>query len=415
MQPDSLGAFCTHVEVHLPGATSGPLAGLRFAAKDLFDIQGYATGAGHPDWLRTHAPARRTAPMVQRLLDAGASLIAKTQMAELAYSLDGSNIHYGTPINPRAPGRSPGGSSSGSAVAVAGGLVDFALGTDTGGSVRIPASFCGLFGIRPTHGRISLEGVVPLAPSFDTVGWFARDTVLFERVGHILLPEGESPPAPRRLFMAQDAFDLLDAETNAALAPALRAVFEILGPGEPVTLSSEGLKSWMHDFRILQGHEVWRVHGEWVRQTSPRFGPGIKERFEWVPTITDEDYKRATKTRARAIEHLNRLLDGSIVCLPSAPGIAPLNSTSGAALCPRATTRCRAATRRRAATEQFRDRALCLSSPAGLGGLPQLSLPLAELNGCPLGLSLLGGCNQDTLLLGIARAIAEITTGLTSA
>ena len=172
-----LNAFCRHATARLDGAPAGPLAGLRFAAKDLFDIEGHVTGAGNPDWLALHAPATRTAPVVRRLVDAGASMVGKTHTDELSRGIFGENAHYGTPVNPKAPGRVPGGSSSGSAAAVSGGLVDFALGTDTGGSVRIPASFCGIYGIRPTHGRLPLDGVVGQARSFDTVGWFARDPI----------------------------------------------------------------------------------------------------------------------------------------------------------------------------------------------------------------------------------------------
>src|SRR6266542_391068 len=142
---DPSGAFCQHVNVHLPGAALGPLAGLTFAAKDLLDIVGYVVCAGNPDWLRTHAPAEKTAPVVQALLEAGATLVGKTITDELAFSMSGENIHYGTPLNPAEPERIPGGSSSGSASATASRLVDFALGTDTSGSIRVPASYCGLF------------------------------------------------------------------------------------------------------------------------------------------------------------------------------------------------------------------------------------------------------------------------------
>jgi amidase len=167
----------------MKGTPGGPLAGLTFGVKDIYDIAGHKSGFGSPDWLRTHDAAARTAPVVQRLLDAGADMVGKTHTDEITWSLNGENAHYGTPVNVNAPGRIPGGSSSGSAAAVAGGLCDFALGSDTGGSVRAPASFCGIYGIRPTHGRVSLEGACPLAPSFDTCGWFARSAEVLERVG----------------------------------------------------------------------------------------------------------------------------------------------------------------------------------------------------------------------------------------
>src|SRR5271166_643281 len=219
---DTLNAFCSHSIATLRGAPAGPLAGLKFAAKDLFDIAGHVTGAGNPDWLALHPPAGRTAPVVQALVDAGADMVGKTHTDELSRGIFGENAHYGTPINPRAPGRVPGGSSSGSAAAVAGGLVDFALGTDTGGSVRIPASFCGIFGIRPTHGRLSLEGVVGQAPSFDTVGWFAREAEILARVGEVLLgAQVVRAPRPRRLIVATDAFAIAEGATAAALYPAV--------------------------------------------------------------------------------------------------------------------------------------------------------------------------------------------------
>src|SRR3954464_9967927 len=186
---DALNAFGRHTHVALRTSVEGPLSGLTFAAKDIYDIAGHKTGFGSPDWLRTHDAATHTAPTVERLLDAGADMVGRTHTDEMTFSLNGENAHYGTPVNVNAPGRIPGGSSSGSAAAVAGALVDFALGSDTGGAGRGPASFCGGYGIRPTHGRVSLEGACPLASSFDTAGWFARDPGILERVGAVLLEE----------------------------------------------------------------------------------------------------------------------------------------------------------------------------------------------------------------------------------
>src|SRR5215468_9137493 len=196
---DRLGAFCHHTHVEMNGASHGPLLGLTFAVKDIYDIAGHRTGFGSPDWLRTHGLAARTAPVVQRLLDAGARLVGKTHTDELTWSLTGENAHYGAPVNVNAPGHITGGSSSGSASAAAAGVVDFAIGSDTGGSVRVPASFCGILGMRPTHGRIPLDGVCPLAPSLDTCGWFARDAGIFERVGRALLCDDAPAPRPERL------------------------------------------------------------------------------------------------------------------------------------------------------------------------------------------------------------------------
>ena len=182
--PHSRSAFVPHdLTAPIAGAASGPLAGLTVAVKDMYDIAGYPTGGGSPDWLAQQSPAKTTCPAVRKLLDAGATVIGKTVCDEFFFSVAGANAHYGTPLNPRAPGRLPGGSSSGSASATASGLCDFALGSDTGGSVRVPASFCGLYGIRPTHGRVDLTGAMPMAPSFDVAGWFANGPGLFRKVG----------------------------------------------------------------------------------------------------------------------------------------------------------------------------------------------------------------------------------------
>ncbi|HEX6006765.1 MAG TPA: amidase family protein, partial [Burkholderiales bacterium] len=231
LQRDQVGAFCRHTHVALKGSVSGPLAGLTFGVKDIYDIAGHRTGFGSPDWFATHAAAARTAPTVQRILNAGADMAGKTHTDELTYSLNGENPHYGTPVNVNAPGRIPGGSSSGSAAAVAAGLCDFALGSDTGGSVRAPASYCGIYGIRPTHGRVSLEGACPLAPSFDTAGWFAREATLLERVGQVLLGEARAQ-APGRLLLARDAFELAGDAITQALQPAVRTLAKLLGEPE---------------------------------------------------------------------------------------------------------------------------------------------------------------------------------------
>ena len=215
---DDLNAFA-NLDVHVPGAPDGPLSGMTFAAKDIFDVAGHVTGGGNPDWQRTHGPAESTAPAVQMLLDAGATLVGKTHTDELTRGILGRNPHYGTPVNPAAPGRVPGGSSSGSASAVAGGVVDFALGSDTGGSVRMPSSFCGLYGMRPTHGRISLDGVLPQASIFDTVGWFARNAETFERAGRVLLRSTATGEEPQHLIVAKDLFEVVDENVREALSP----------------------------------------------------------------------------------------------------------------------------------------------------------------------------------------------------
>lgn len=384
---DALGAFCRHTHVALTGAGSGPLAGLSFGVKDIYDIAGHKTGFGSPDWLSSHAPATETAPVVARLLAAGANMLGKTQTDELTYSLNGENTHYGTPVNVNAPGRIPGGSSSGSAAATAGKLVDFALGSDTGGSVRAPASFCGIYGMRPTHGRISLQGACALAKTFDTAGWFARNAALLERVGRVLLG-AEAAPAPGEPLLAQDAMAMLDEAAVAALQPALARVTAVLGAPRPVTVSAEGLPQWFQAFRVLQGAEIHLQLGDWVAKTRPKLGPGVRERMAWVSTITADEVARAQVLRDAVRQQMDALLaSNAVLVLPTVSDIAPLLNTPPAQL------------------DDFRARAMSLLCIAGLAGLPQVSLPLATLRGCPMGLSLVAARGNDALLLALAKRI----------
>ena len=385
---DALGAFCRHSHVAVKGSGSGPLAGLSFGVKDIYDIAGHQTGFGSPDWLATHDAATRTAAAVETLLAAGADMAGKTQTDELTYSLNGENAHYGTPVNVNAPGRIPGGSSSGSAAATAGKLVDFALGSDTGGSVRAPASFCGVYGIRPTHRRVSLEGACALAQSFDTAGWFARDAVLLERIGGVLLGETAAVKSGAAL-LAEDGFALLGSEAAAALQPALGKIKTVLGPLQPVTVSAEGLLQWFQAFRVLQGAEIHQQLGAWVAQVQPKLGPGVRERMQWTATITAADIAGAQAVRDAARRRMDELLrDNAVLVLPTVPDIAPLLNTPAAAL------------------DDFRARAMSLLCIAGHAGLPQVTLPLATLYGCPIGISLVAARGNDALLLALARRIA---------
>ena len=383
----NLGAFCDWAEVRLPGRASGPLAGLRFAVKDLYDVEGHVTGCGNPDWLATHGPAASTAPAVERLVEAGATMIGKTITDELAFSLFGENFHYGTPVNARAPDRVPGGSSSGSAAAVAGGLVDFAVGSDTGGSVRVPAGFCGILGIRPTHGRISLEGCMPLAPSLDTVGWFANDPELLERVGRVLIDEPTGSKRPGGLLIAEDAFDLLEPSSRDPVSRALEDLKRTLGAPEPVALAAD-LEDWRPAFLAVNGPEIWGAHGDWITKTKPRFGPLIQGRFEVVSQATAEQAAQGRETRARAAAKMAELLDGDkVLILPTTPGPAPFLKTPPEDV------------------ESFRQRILGLTCVAGLARLPQVNLPLAAAEGAPVGISILAASGGDMMLLGLGREI----------
>jgi amidase len=383
---DPLNAFCRYDDVAVEGSATGPLLDCSFAVKDVFDIAGHRTGNGHPRWLETHPPAQRSASAVDHLLAAGARLIGKTHCDEMTYSINGENVHYGTPINPKAPGRIPGGSSSGSASAVSGGLVDFALGTDCGGSVRIPASYCGIYGIRTTHGLVPADGVVPLAASFDTVGWFARTASLMRRVGTVLLPAGK-PFVPKRLLIATDTFAAVGSEVTAALTPAIEKLIATMAKTDRVTVYTGDSAEWPATFRLLQGAEIHAQHGAWIDRYRPEFGPGIRERFAWAATIAAAEVTAAIPRREAVARHMESLLgDDAILCLPTAPGIAPKLNTPPAEL------------------EVFRGRAFALLSIAGLARLPQISFPLGTFEGCPLGLSIIGPRGSDQGILDWAAA-----------
>jgi amidase len=381
---DELGAFVAGPRVVVAGAATGPLAGWTFAAKDLFDVQGHVTGCGNPDWARTHDAAGSTAWCVQRLLDAGATLVGKTVTDEISLGLLGINRFDGTPINPRAPGRVAGGSSSGSAAAVAGGLADVALGTDSGGSVRIPSSYTGLYGLRPTQGAIPVDGLMTQAPSFDTVGFFAADAARLLALGRVLLA-----PGPESCFdevlVATDVFALADDVVRDALQPTLRRTG--LAARE-VTLAPEGILDWSRQQRLLQSFEFGRSFSDWIDRTNPRFSFEVARSLVGAAALQQLDLSEARALRTQATARLELLLGSTrLLCLPTSP-ILPI--------------------RRDVSLSEMRaacDRILELTCIAGLAGLPQINLPWAETaDGIPIGLSLIGPRGSDLSLLAFAVA-----------
>ncbi len=388
---DPARAFMPYPAVAVPHAETGPLSGLTFAAKDLFDVAGYPTGCGSPHMLAMSGIKTRTAPTVQRLLDAGARLVGKTITDELAFSMSGKNAHFGTPVNGGAPDRIPGGSSAGSAAAVSNGLCDFALGTDTGGSVRAPASHCGLFGIRPTHGRVSLEGCHDLAPSFDTCGYFTRDGATFVRVGEVLLGEDAQPLPPQpKVLLARDAFAMLAAPVREALRPALRRAEAALGAPEETDVAVEGFTALYWAMRYIQSREAWTVDGPMIERYGPPLGPGVADRFEFAKAVTDAQVAEALGIRGAFRARFSALLgQDTVLILPTMPDVAPLLIESDEAL------------------NDYRNRALNLLCLSVLSGLPQVSIPLASRLEAPLGLSIMGPAGSDLSLVSLARRIAD--------
>jgi amidase len=365
----------------------GPLAGLTMSVKDLFDIAGHPTGAGNPDWQSTHAVPLQHAELVQTLLNAGARCVGKTITEELAYSLVGENAHYGTPVNPHNPDCIPGGSSSGAASAAAAGLSDFSIGTDTAGSIRLPASFCGLWGFRPSHGVLSSRGVVPLSPSFDTPGWMSKSLDHFSRVGSVLLPpdQNEAEFGGLKLALPEDIWQLVHPGFGTVLKPFIDRIASLFHGVVKDSLSQGRLIEWQDAFRLVQGHEAWSSHGAWIRSHKPELGPGIKERFDWASTIQDEQAHMAQTDMVRNAAVVNHYLEHAVICMPTVSYLAPLKGHASSA--------------------EDRTNALSLLCIASMAGLPQITMPLAVLDGKAVGLSLMSRRFSDRQLLSMARKI----------
>ncbi len=384
-------AFVPHdLKAPLAGAATGPLAGLTCAVKDMYDIAGERTGSGNPTVLEFQPVAARTCSAIRKLLEAGATMIGKTICEEFFFSVTGINAHYGTPVNARAPGRVPGGSSSGSAAAQGAGLCDFSLGSDTGGSVRVPASFNGIYGIRPTHGRIAADGMRDMAPSLDTAGWFASTPGTFRKVGPVLLDHRRVPAAISRVIVLEDAFEQADAE----VADLLRTLLEFMADDLPAIahgrIAPDGFDPWREAMRVIQGYEVWQVWGDFVRRHNPKFGPGIGERMAFAASVTRQQAEAQTAVRAAMRDHvMQAAVPGTVLALPSAPCIAPRIDSSEAEL------------------DHFRTRVMRLTCIASLAGLPQVSIPAGTLSGCPVGLSFIGWAGGDEALLDLAVRLAR--------
>ena len=382
-EPD-WGAFVPGPRCTRTPTGEGALRGARVAVKDLIDIGGEVTGGGNPDWARSHGAAPRDAWAVAALRSCGAAIVGKTITDELAFSLEGTNAFFGTPRNPRAPGHLPGGSSSGSAVSVAAGLADLALGTDTGGSVRIPASFCGVYGMRPSHGRIPLEGVMPFAPSYDTVGWMANDGALLQQAGRCLLGGETRNVRTLKLCLAVDAFELADPDCGQALLDCARQ----LGVACEVKAFEGEWRDWLQAYSVLQGLEIQSSLGKWIERERPRFGDAIAPRFAGAAALDPKLGEVWRPWREARRKHIQALLAPGIAwVLPSAPCTA-LPANVGAER-----------------LGWFYERALALGSIAGHAGLPQVTLPLARVGGLPVGLSVVAGAGQDESLLALLATV----------
>ncbi|MGR5063475.1 amidase [Photobacterium sp. DNB22_13_2] len=390
--------YCSQGPSVLPSLSSrGVLQGYEFVFKDLFDVEGYITGAGNPAWLATHQPAKQTSPLILSLLANGAKCVGRVQTDELAYSLNGQNVHYGTPFNPVAPQCLPGGSSSGSAVAVARGDAHFAIGTDTGGSIRVPASYCGLFGWRPTHGALSLDHAFSLAPCFDTAGVLARDMAVLEKVAHILIPEEDCrDPMDEQtvLGMAVDRglFDLVDQTVAAEIQPILKKLEDGFRDQCYVSVLAKcgvTTSELAECFRVIQGRSIIDEHRDWLSAHKNTLGSSIAERVDMAFAITDEQYSKALVQQEQFKQRLLPVMAslGGWLLIPTTPGLPPLRNASPESLV------------------MYRQMLLGFTAIAGLCGLPQLHLPLSRLDGKPFGVSLLGLPGSDLALINQGKRV----------
>ncbi|MDN2663447.1 amidase [Psychromonas sp. 14N.309.X.WAT.B.A12] len=383
--------YCLQGPEKLSATGSGLLNNKSFVFKDLFDVTGFVTGAGNPAWLNSHEPANKTSPLIDKLLSQGANCVGRVQTDELAYSLNGQNIHYGTPTNPIAPNCLPGGSSSGSAVAVARKDVDFSIGTDTGGSVRVPASYCGLFGLRPTLGKLDLSNAFTLSTSFDTAGIFSRDLTLLKAVFKTLSEDNTSGKATAQIYLDDTlAKSLSETRLNSLQAWCKASSIKLLGCnllGElAMTLDDLSLL-----FRTIQGYEIIQEHDQWLAKYGETLDPSILLRVDWARTITSAKYDQA-KTQQRdftnkVTDHLEQL--NGLFVLPTTPSGAPSLTLTGEKLA------------------DYRSQLMGLTSIAGLSGLPQLHLPMADLDEGPCGFSLMGLANSEADLIATGLALTE--------
>ena len=383
------GIFCDHGPNAWQTQTHGKLVNKRLAVKDVFAVKGERNSAGNPSWFKAAKPAQQTASAVNKLMNEGCRFTGFTHTDELAYSLEGNNIHYGATQNPKLKGHASGGSSMGSAAAVAANLADIGLGTDTGGSIRIPASYCGLFGIRPSHNVIEKDGLIPLAPPFDTIGWLTQNAELISDVGNVLLPN-QAINNVDTLVICEPLFELVDPVLQVPLKQLLEKTKPYFKHHKEFELPNSSLLSELADsFRILQGRAIAKTHKDWLQLPGqlPQFAPAIAARFNMALALTAQEEQEAlnvqTQWQTLIAKNLNT---NSCLFLPTTPTTAPKLGADTSAL---------------------RMQIITLSAIAGLSRSAQVHLPLANLeNGHPYGFSLMMNRGNDKSLLACVQQLA---------
>ncbi|MDO5498117.1 MAG: amidase family protein [Propionibacteriaceae bacterium] len=367
----------------LPAPQVGPLVGLRFAIKDVYAVAGHRCGAGVPAWLAQAEPAAVSAAAVTALLSAGAEPVGITQCDEFIYALTGVNPHYGTPPNPAAPDRVSGGSSSGTAAAVALGEADIGLGSDTAGSVRVPAAYQGLYGLRTTHGVLSRAGMFALAPSLDAIGWITRDALTLARVTNALMP----PQRGAQLNRVAVAAGLL-AAADDEITDALWGFVDdrMLGLPRREIDHDLPLDHWRKVMTVVQGFEAWQQHGDWLLAHPDALGAEIAGRFRTAAGITPQQYAEACAEADNARTAITALIGDDVLVVPSAASVPPRRATPGAYAAARLAT-------------------LNLTAIASLAGLPAVSVPLRTADAMPAGACLIGPPNSDRELVALATVL----------
>lgn len=390
LDADPQGSFIPGPRLTLAPLATGLLSGRTFAVHDGIDCAGHISGGGNPDWTSARPAATSTAPAVLAVLQAGATCVGVARGQELSIGLSGANPWYGTPVNSSSPGRLPGGACSGSAAVVAAGLVDFAMATDTAGSIRVPASYCGAFGFRPTFGLVSTSGVHTPAPSFTSVGWMTGAASLLAGIGEVLLPSGRQG-AEGPLLRPEEAWINAQPAVAEALRPALQRLERLRGRAIGLSLTPEGLDSVFDHFRISYGEEVWTALGAWIRAVEPRMGPELTRHIEAARAIDPEvaapgrAFRRVFQGRLKPL-----LAGGAVLVLPTSPCPAPRRDASPETL------------------DAVQQATLGVTALAELCGLPEVTLPAGNVDGTPVGLSLIAGAGHDRALLALACDAAEV-------
>jgi amidase len=363
----------------------GPLAGVSIAVKDVFAVPGFAMGGGVPAYLAEAEIEQAPADALAALLDAGASVVGIAQTDQFAYSIAGINGAYGTPPNVAAPGAIPGGSSSGPASAVASGHAKLGLGTDTAGSIRVPASYQGLWGLRPTHGAVSLRGALPLAPAYDTPGWLARDgETLLTAVRASLPRHTQRSIDASDLAVAPALFEAADQQVHLGLQSVVDAMVGADVFNLPRTIRVPSPSELFRIFRYTQSPEAARSWGDWINAHPGALADDVAARFAWAASVTPEEEAEALEAKAAACETLEEALGDSILLLPSASSAAPPLDASPERL------------------NTVREATLGLTAVAGITGRPALSVPLFSTDAGPVGLCLVGPRGSDVALVETA-------------